>query len=64
MEYDSKDGVEKAILQNIHGEGKRFYQAEEAPICRGRLRGQFGYNANTAAARAVLDGLRILRRLP
>ena len=56
VEYDTKDGVEKAILQNIHGEGKRFYQAEEAPICKGRLRGQFGYNANTAAARAVLDG--------
>lgn len=56
VEYDTKDSVEKAILENIHGEGKRFYQAEEAPICKGRLRGQFGYNADTVAARAVLDG--------
>ena len=56
VEYDTKDTVEKAILENIHGEGKRFYQAEEAPICKGRLRGQFGYNADTVAARAVLDG--------
>lgn len=56
VEYDTKDTVETAILTNIHGEGKRFYQAEDAPICNGRLRGQFGYNADTVAARAVLDG--------
>jgi len=55
-EFATKDSVEKAILSNIHGKGKRFYLAEEAPICKGNLRGQFGYNADTVAARMVLDG--------
>jgi hypothetical protein len=30
--------------------------AEEAPICQGRLRGEFGYNAATPDGDAVLDG--------
>ena len=55
-EFSTKDSVERAILSNIHGKGKRFYLAEEAPICKGNLRGQFGYNADTVAARMVLDG--------
>ncbi len=39
---------------NIHR--KRFYLAEEAPICSGPLRGQFGYNTTTPTARAILVG--------
>ena len=29
---------------------------EEAPICQGALRGQFGYSATSPSARSVLDG--------
>ena len=43
-EYDTQDEVESAIWDVIHG--KRFYLAERAPICEGRLRGEFGYLAN------------------
>ena len=53
VEYDMEDTVEKAILENIHREGKRFYQAEEAPtICKGRLRG------------VTLDTMLIMQLLP
>ena len=47
--------VEETIWNEIHG--KRFYIAEQAPICQGRLRGNFGYMVNNAAGRAVLDGI-------
>eukprot|EP00956_Cyclotella_meneghiniana_P025380 scaffold52785_cov48-Cyclotella_meneghiniana.AAC.9 len=42
------------LWDKIHG--KRFYLdlAEQAPICKGRLRGDFGYMANTSAAKEVL----------
>ena len=30
--------------------------AEEAPICQGKLRGEFGYNTTSIAARQVLSG--------
>ncbi|KAL7450165.1 hypothetical protein ACHAWC_004513 [Mediolabrus comicus] len=53
-EHDTQEAVENAIFEGIHNQ--RFYLAEEAPICRGRLKGQFGYNATTAAADRVLDG--------
>ena len=53
-EYDTQRSVENGIWDGIHG--KRFYLAEQAPICQGRLRGDFGYNAATISARQVLDG--------
>jgi hypothetical protein len=46
--------VEDAIWNEIHG--KRFYLAEQAPIYQGKLRGDFGYMANTEEAREVLPG--------
>jgi len=46
--------VEGTLFQEIHG--KRFYIAEQAPICKGRLRGEFGYMATTPSSRAVLAG--------
>jgi hypothetical protein len=49
-----QESVEQAIFDEIHG--KRFYLAEQAPICKGKLRGDFGYMANTAAAREALAG--------
>ncbi len=35
---------------------KRFYLAEEAPMCSGPLRGSFGYNAVSPIAKMILDG--------
>lgn len=53
-EATTKTEVERSIWKEIHGQ--RFYLAEQAPICKGRLRGDFGYMTNTAAAAAVLAG--------
>ena len=54
VEATSKKAVHAAIWDNIHD--KRFILAEKAPICKGKLRGDFGYMAITPAAAAVLDG--------
>ncbi len=54
IEHTSQDGIQTAIWDNIHH--RRFFQAEEAPICKGVLREEFGYLSDTDAARAVLDG--------
>jgi hypothetical protein len=54
IEHTTQEAVENAIWQEIHG--KRFYLAEQAPVCQGLLRGSFGYMANTKAAQEVLDG--------
>jgi hypothetical protein len=53
-EAAGQDAVEQAIFDEIHG--KRFYLAEQAPICKGKLRGDFGYMANAPAASAALAG--------
>jgi hypothetical protein len=53
-EITDQQEVEQEIWRQIHG--KRFYLAEQAPICQGRLRGEFGYLANTRAAEEVLAG--------
>lgn len=53
-EVSTKREVEGTLFKEIHG--KRFYLAEQAPICKGRLRGEFGYMADTPAGRAVLAG--------
>ncbi len=50
----TQDTVQAAIFNNIHR--KRFFLAENAPICSGMLRGQFGYNAVTRTAKAILAG--------
>ena len=54
VEYEGQKNVEEAIWSNIHDE--LFYAAEKAPICQDRLRGEFGYQADTPAASQVLDG--------
>ena len=53
-EARTQDEVEHMIWEEIRG--KRFYLAEQAPICKGKLRGDFGYMANTKAAEEVLNG--------
>jgi hypothetical protein len=53
-EINSKEELHKAIWDNIHR--KRFYLAEEAPICSGLLKGAFGNNSITPTAKAILEG--------
>ena len=55
VEYTSQAEVHEAIWCNIHR--KRFYLAEEAPICNTPLREEFGYNANSEAGEEVLEGV-------
>ena len=54
VEYGGQKTVEEAIWSKIHDE--RFYVSEHAPICQDRLRGEFGYQTDTPAARQMLDG--------
>ena len=53
-EHQDQGQVEEAIFSNI--QDQRFYSAEHAPICKGRLRGEFGYQADTPAGDKVLNG--------
>jgi hypothetical protein len=53
-ESSTKDTVEGAIFREVHD--KQYTQAKEAPICSGKLFGNFGYVANTPASKAILDG--------
>jgi hypothetical protein len=46
--------VQETIFNEVHR--KQYYLAEEAPICQGAFRGQFGYTATSPTARSVLDG--------
>jgi hypothetical protein len=54
IEHSTQEDLQNAIWANIHR--KRFYLAEEVPICSGPLRGQFGYNAITPTAWTILAG--------
>ena len=53
-EHVTQETVQQAIFDNIHR--KRFFLAEAAPACNGRLRGLFGYNATTITAQRILEG--------
>jgi hypothetical protein len=54
IDYEIEEGVHKAIFNEVHR--KRYNLAEEAPICQGGLRGQFGYTSTSPTAKMVLDG--------
>ena len=54
VEYTTQAEVHEAIWNNIHR--KRFYLAEEAPICLTPLQEEFGYNADSEAGDKVLEG--------
>jgi len=54
LDFDTEEAVQEAIFNKVHR--KRHNLAEEAPICQGALRGQFGYTATSSTARSVLDG--------
>ena len=53
-EHSGQAAMQEAIWSEIHDQ--RFYLAEQAPICQGRLREDFGYLAQTQTAREVLAG--------
>jgi hypothetical protein len=53
-EFNTQSEVQDAIWREVHQ--SRYHLAEEAPICQGNLREEFGYNATTEAAKAVLAG--------
>ncbi len=46
--------MQNAIFNEVHW--KQYNLAEEAPICKGFLKGQFGYMSTLPTARSVLDG--------
>jgi hypothetical protein len=54
IDYETEEGVQEAIFNELHQ--KRYNLAEEAPICQGKFRGQFGYISTSPTAKTVLDG--------
>ncbi len=54
LDFDTHEGVQNAIFNEVH---RKWYNlAEEAPISKGSLRGQFGYMSTLPTAWSVLDG--------
>ena len=54
LDCTTEDTVQEAIFNKVHR--KQYNLAEEALICQGVLRGQFGYTATSPTAQSVLDG--------
>ncbi len=54
IDYNTEETVHQAIFNKVHC--KWYNLAEEAPICQGRLRGEFGYVSTLPMAQTVLDG--------
>ena len=58
QEFSGQQAVQDAIWENI--DRQWFYLAEQAPICGGGIREDFGYNSDTVATDQVLNGTFIL----
>ena len=56
-EATTQQTVNGAIWDEIHR--KWFYLAEQAPICQGSLRGDFGYTAFSPTAKKVWVSIRV-----
>ena len=54
LNFQTEETVQEAIFNKVHR--KCYNLAEEAPICQGILRGQFGYTATAPIAQSALDG--------
>jgi hypothetical protein len=54
IDYDTEETVQEAIFNKVHC--KQYNLTEEAPICQGGLRGQFGYILISLTMKTVLDG--------
>jgi hypothetical protein len=48
LDFNTKEAVQEAIFNEVHR--KQYNLAEEAPICQGAFRGQFGYTATSPTA--------------
>ena len=48
LDFDTEEAVQEAIFNEVHH--KLYNLVEEAPICQGALRGQFGYTATSPTA--------------
>jgi hypothetical protein len=55
LDVDTEEGVQEGIFSKVHR--KQYNLAEEAPICKGALRGQLGYTATSPTAQSILDGM-------
>ncbi len=53
--YQTEEGAQEAIFNEVHC--NCYSLAEDAPIFKGALRGQFGYTTTSPSAQLVLDGL-------
>jgi hypothetical protein len=53
-EYTTQQTVQDAIFREVHQ--KRFFLAEEAPICQGELWANLGYLARSQIADEILAG--------
>jgi hypothetical protein len=58
-EHLTQESVQKAIFENIHQ--KRFFLAEAAPACNGKLGGLFGYSSNNHGTENPLQDLQLPR---
>ena len=54
LDFDTEETVQEAIFNKVHR--KQYNLAEDAPICQGVLREQFGYTATSPTAQSVLEG--------
>jgi hypothetical protein len=54
LEFNTQEGVQNAIFNEVHW--KRYNLVKEASICKGSLRGQFGYKSTLPTAWLVLEG--------
>ena len=54
VEFNTQAEVQEAICKEVIQSS--YHLAEEAPICQGKLRDQFGYSATSLAAQQVLNG--------
>ncbi len=54
IDYKTEEGVQEEIFNEVHQ--KRYNLAEDAPICQGELRGQFGFILTSPTTKTVLDG--------
>ena len=53
-ECTDQDGIRNVIWDDV--QNRRFFLAELASICNGRLKEQFGYCADTVQAKEDLEG--------
>ncbi len=54
LDFNTEEGVQEAIFIEVHR--KRYNLAEETPICKGALRGQFSYTATSPTSWSIFDG--------